>query len=914
METRANTAAAPIEAGSVLRYRYCDKMQETLNMITRRPLTVAVLADTHLREDDTSVMDEIMARETPLRAWSAAGVEVDGRCRAGVTVVWDPAEHELVDAGKVLVDGRVVRVVLRDAQSRQCTAVYGVYMPVRGQGTEVDELVRECFDALDDALAAETHARVAVGGDFNAETAEWAERRTRRTVSDERLAELIDDHALVPQARGATFRPETVGTQIDNWLVRAAMAAEMGAAHTIPGVSGDDHHALEMQEKAAANEESGRGPERPKGSPACKFDEDDEKQFKEEVRDEYIMKGGCMEGATRRWDEELRIFQAAAMQLAYRLKQREEGDGNVSTARRLGEREQEMKREALRGWVAKWSRITAHVHGWNGGKMWQDFWRSTEALRDDAALHRAGASRKEKAQRAREICRAELAKASQAFASSERAGDRVIEDMEKAVVAGKGACMYQMFEILRRALGQTTTQGERLAAMYEGDDPKPSGLSWRKTEGAQRASKEINSRELVAVLRETGGTLSEEQRVRALDGIKLEDSSWVKVDGECYSPEPRRVVTGPELKEEVKNAATKINARKEIDMRAVDSLLKLAGESKTVGTVRAAELCSWPACARAIAKAKKGKGMGIDGFDGYLVKLMPVEMQQRYSEILRGIVSEKHVPMEWNQWIAVLAVKPGEDPKQLSRRRDLWLQCHSLKCVMRMMAVELDRAAEWAVAVSQAGFTPDRNAPEQTMVARMLSKAAAEDRVMDCAAYIDLGVAFMSISFEVARAVERWSGVATEVSEVLTYLREGLGEAEAGTLPPLTGQYETAFGLTDPVAVLSGLGQGELTSPTRCNLVMNVMTRAVQKMVPGRTCRTARARVPTLFYADDGRLQSDDVQTLKLALESVWMFTRVLGMDLQVKEKRKCAWSAYGCVTTPKNVATPEPPGVAWVE
>ena len=313
VETRANTAAAPIEAGSVLRYRYCDKMQETLNMITRRPLTVAVLADTHLREDDTSVMDEIVARETPLRAWSAAGVEVDGRCRAGVTVVWDPAEHELVDAGKVLVDGRVVRVVLRDAQSRQCTAVYGVYMPVRGQGAEVDELVRECFDALDDALAAETHARVAVGGDFNAETAEWAERRTRRTVSDERLAELIDDHALVPQARGATFRPETVGTQIDNWLVRAAMAAEMGAAHTIPGVSGDDHHALEMQEKAAANEESGRGPERPKGSPACKFDEDDEKQFKEEVRDEYIMKGGCMEGATRRWDEELRVFQAAAM-------------------------------------------------------------------------------------------------------------------------------------------------------------------------------------------------------------------------------------------------------------------------------------------------------------------------------------------------------------------------------------------------------------------------------------------------------------------------------------------------------------------------------------------------------------------------------------------------------------------------
>ena len=32
VETRAHTAAAPIEAGGVLRYRHCDKMQETLSM------------------------------------------------------------------------------------------------------------------------------------------------------------------------------------------------------------------------------------------------------------------------------------------------------------------------------------------------------------------------------------------------------------------------------------------------------------------------------------------------------------------------------------------------------------------------------------------------------------------------------------------------------------------------------------------------------------------------------------------------------------------------------------------------------------------------------------------------------------------------------------------------------------------
>ena len=43
------------------------------------------------------------------------------------------------------------------------------------------------------------------------------------------------------------------------------------------------------------------------------------------------------------------------------------------------------------------------------------------------------------------------------------------------------------------------------------------------------------------------------------------------------------------------------------------------GEERGVEWV-AAELCNWKACVRAIGGFQEGKGLGIDGFDGYLVK------------------------------------------------------------------------------------------------------------------------------------------------------------------------------------------------------------------------------------------------------------------------------------------------------
>eukprot|EP00965_Chrysotila_dentata_P141102 4663708-Pleurochrysis_carterae.AAC.3 len=56
-------------------------------------------------------------------------------------------------------------------------------------------------------------------------------------------------------------------------------------------------------------------------------------------------------------------------------------------------------------------------------------------------------------------------------------------------------------------------------------------------------------------------------------------------------------------------------------------------------------------------------------------------------------------------------------------------------------------------------------------------------------------------------------GVSETVIAIRKALREGNGEENGG----LTGRYETAYGITEPVEIGKGLGQGDLLSPVRSN-------------------------------------------------------------------------------------------------
>eukprot|EP00965_Chrysotila_dentata_P236730 6201498-Pleurochrysis_carterae.AAC.1 len=66
----------------------------------------------------------------------------------------------------------------------------------------------------------------------------------------------------------------------------------------------------------------------------------------------------------------------------------------------------------------------------------------------------------------------------------------------------------------------------------------------------------------------------------------------------------------------------------------------------------------------------------------------------------------------------------------------------------------------------------------------------------------------------------------------------------------------------------------------------------MQHLVPGIEFNTQAARgAPFLIYADDGIILTDSVHTLQLAMEVMWGMTKVLGLHMQIKGKKKTAWS-----------------------
>ena len=142
-------------------------------------------------------------------------------------------------------------------------------------------------------------------------------------------------------------------------------------------------------------------------------------------------------------------------------------------------------------------------------------------------------------------------------------------------------------------------------------------------------------------------------------------------------------------------------------------------------------------------------------------------------------------------------MKPGEDPSELGRRRDIWLECHGLKLTMWLLGAEYERAAEGVIPTSQAGNVHGRGCPEQTLVMRCQKEQCAVERTVCARLYLDLGVFFMSCVREVQWEAEAWCGVRPEVTEVVQALQRSA-----------RGRYETAYGLTEAFDVKNGNTQG----------------------------------------------------------------------------------------------------------
>ena len=170
----------------------------------------------------------------------------------------------------------------------------------------------------------------------------------------------------------------------------------------------------------------------------------------------------------------------------------------------------------------------------------------------------------------------------------------------------------------------------------------------------------------------------------------VEEQWWCEVDGQWYGTvNGGHVVDEPEeVKTEKAEAMRKQANERGGFMRALERVMKTAfGPSEAEEWTEEQhrewtdENITWKDFEEAVAKAKANKGMGVDGFNAYLLntKLCPEGVRRHYCACLHAMIREREFPERFREWRCVLAMKKGEDPRVVHRRRDLWLVPHAQK-------------------------------------------------------------------------------------------------------------------------------------------------------------------------------------------------------------------------------------------
>ena len=234
------------EAGDGLINDFTSKLWELVCIFKANKTRAMVLADTHAYAEEAEIIADLIRDQGIHMAYTpATRDEETGTAVAGVMIWWDPKviEIEPRDNTDTIYESRVMRV--RGTIKEKDISIYGVYMPVRGQKKNEQE-VNEAWGALQESIGNEHRAWYAAGGDFNAETKNRREEqgKTRCTESDRKLDELLEDSGMTALAEGSTH---ISGTQIDNWLMSEDAAREMGATTNMPGVCGKDHDIVTVE-------------------------------------------------------------------------------------------------------------------------------------------------------------------------------------------------------------------------------------------------------------------------------------------------------------------------------------------------------------------------------------------------------------------------------------------------------------------------------------------------------------------------------------------------------------------------------------------------------------------------------------------------------------------------------------------
>ena len=242
-------------------------------------------------------------------------------------------------------------------------------------------------------------------------------------------------------------------------------------------------------------------------------------------------------------------------------------------------------------------------------------------------------------------------------------------------------------------------------------------------------------------------------------------------------------------------------------------------------------------------RMKNGKSVGPDDIPVEAWKVMGRTAVEWLTEVFGNIMETEHMPDEWRASTLIPVFKNKGDIQDCGNYRGIKLTSHTLKMWERIVDQRLRSAVE--ISEQQFGFMPKRSTTDAIFALRQLVEKYREGQEDLHCIFIDLEKAYDRVPRQ-----EMWDCLRMkDVEEKYIRIIQDMYK-DSKTL------VRCAAGDTDEFEVTVGLHQGSALSPFLFALIMDCMTREVQREAPW-----------DMLFADDVVICSETMEEVKQRLE-----------------------------------------------
>ncbi len=245
----------------------------------------------------------------------------------------------------------------------------------------------------------------------------------------------------------------------------------------------------------------------------------------------------------------------------------------------------------------------------------------------------------------------------------------------------------------------------------------------------------------------------------------------------------------------------------------------------------------------AIGKMKNGKATGPDDIPSEVWKSNP-EGVKWLTDFLNLVVNTNTFPSEWYTSSTIPIFKKKGSPSNCSNYRPIRLLCHTMKILERIVDKRIRACVQ--ISSQQCGFVKGKATTDAIFAVRQLVEKFTEKKQPLHLAFLDLEKAFDRTPRGAIIMALRDHKVPEYLIEVVKLMYRSP-----------TSRVLSAAGMTLPFPVTVGVHQGSALSPLLFILVMDSVTRDIQKPAPW-----------CLLYADDVMLANDSREELQKEVQT----------------------------------------------